>query len=142
MRSPTLTFLGAAGTVTGSRFLLELDEARALVDAGLYQGLKQLRLRNWEPLPVDPWTLDSVALGTLPPTLVLAAEHDILCDEDEDLARRIEKVGVPVQRTTYPGMIHGFWRHPELFDSAEESLAEIAEFLRRVVPAEEVSREG
>lgn len=86
--------------------------------------------------------LDSVALGTLPPTLVLAAEHDILCDEDEELARRIEKAGVPVQRTTYPGMIHGFWRHPELFDAAEESLAEIAEFLRRVVPAEAVSREG
>jgi metallo-beta-lactamase family protein len=44
MRSPNLTFLGAAGTVTGSRFLLELDRTRAFVDAGLYQGLKRLRL--------------------------------------------------------------------------------------------------
>ncbi|HET6628033.1 MAG TPA: alpha/beta hydrolase, partial [Nocardioidaceae bacterium] len=77
--------------------------------------------------------LDSVRLGTLPPTLVIAAEHDILCDEDEELARRIEKAGVPVQRTTYPGMIHGFWRHPELFDAAEESLAEIAVFLDRTL---------
>lgn len=83
--------------------------------------------------------IDSVALGTLPPTLVLAAEHDILRDEDEELARRIEKAGVPVQRTTYPGMIHGFWRHPQLFDAAEESLEEIADFLHRCLG---VSREG
>ena len=48
-----LTFLGAAGTVTGSRFLVETAGVRAvLVDCGLYQGLKQLRLRNWEPFPV------------------------------------------------------------------------------------------
>ena len=46
---------------------------------------------------------------------------------------------MPVQRTTYSGMIHGFWRHPQLFDAAEESLAEIAEFLHRCLG---VSREG
>lgn len=77
--------------------------------------------------------IDSVALGTLPPTLVVAAEHDVLVDEDVELARRIERAGGAVTLTTYPGMIHGFWRHPELFDAAEESLAEIAEFLRRLV---------
>ena len=77
--------------------------------------------------------IDSVELGTLPPTLVIAAEHDILRDEDEELARRIEKAGVSVQPTTYPGMVHGFWRHPDMFDAAEESLAEIAEFLHRHV---------
>lgn len=38
-----------------------------------------------------------------------------------------------VQRSTYRGMIHGFWRHPDMFDAAEESLAEIADFLRRTV---------
>src|SRR5205814_354647 len=48
----SLTFLGAAGTVTGSKHLLEIDGHRILVDCGLFQGLKELRQRNWEPLPV------------------------------------------------------------------------------------------
>jgi acetyl esterase len=75
----------------------------------------------------------STALGTLPPTLVQAAEHDVLVDEDLELARRIAAAGVDVEVTTYPGMIHGFWRHPELFDAAEEALAEIVDFLHRHV---------
>jgi metallo-beta-lactamase family protein len=54
--------LGASKTVTGSKFLLEFGERRLLVDCGLYQGLKDLRLRNWEPLPVDPAKIDAVAL--------------------------------------------------------------------------------
>ena len=60
--SATLTFLGATGTVTGSRFLVEAAGVRLLVDCGLYQGLKQLRLRNWEPFPVDPSTIDAVVI--------------------------------------------------------------------------------
>lgn len=59
---PVLTFLGAAGTVTGSRFLLDTPDARVLVDCGLFQGLKRLRLRNWDPFPVDPATIDAVVL--------------------------------------------------------------------------------
>jgi metallo-beta-lactamase family protein len=59
---PALQFLGATGTVTGSRFLVETSGARVLVDCGLFQGLKELRLRNWEPLPVDARTLDAVLL--------------------------------------------------------------------------------
>ena len=62
MTEPTLTFLGAAGTVTGSRFLLESAHTRVLVDAGLYQGLPALRQRNWTPFPVDPATIDHVVL--------------------------------------------------------------------------------
>jgi len=58
----TLSFLGAAGTVTGSRHLLGLDSQRILVDCGLFQGLKQLRLRNWAPFPVPPGSLASVVL--------------------------------------------------------------------------------
>ena len=46
-----LTFLGAAGIVTGSKHLLEVDGHRILVDCGLCQGLKELRLRNWDPFP-------------------------------------------------------------------------------------------
>lgn len=77
--------------------------------------------------------IDSARLATLPPTLVVAAEHDILLDEDEELARRIERAGGTVACSTYAGMIHGFWRHPTMFDAAEESLAEIADFLTRTV---------
>ncbi|HEX4573111.1 MAG TPA: MBL fold metallo-hydrolase [Dongiaceae bacterium] len=58
----TLQFLGAAGTVTGSRHLLSLDSTRLLVDCGLFQGLKQLRLKNWAPFPVPPASIDGVVL--------------------------------------------------------------------------------
>ncbi|HWL27729.1 MAG TPA: MBL fold metallo-hydrolase, partial [Burkholderiaceae bacterium] len=57
-----LSFFGAAGTVTGSRFLLEEGGKRILVDCGLFQGLKLLRLRNWAKFPVGPATLDAVVL--------------------------------------------------------------------------------
>ncbi|MGE5540514.1 MAG: MBL fold metallo-hydrolase RNA specificity domain-containing protein [Gemmatimonas sp.] len=57
-----ITFLGGVGTVTGSKYLVEAGGRRILVDCGLFQGLKQLRLRNWEPLPVDPATVDAVVL--------------------------------------------------------------------------------
>jgi metallo-beta-lactamase family protein len=53
-----LTFLGAAGTVTGSKYLVEAEGKRLLVDCGLFQGLKELRLRNWAPLPQKPGTFD------------------------------------------------------------------------------------
>lgn len=58
----TLSFLGAAGTVTGSRFLLEGNGKRVLVDCGLFEGLKQLRQRNWEPFPIAPASVDAVLL--------------------------------------------------------------------------------
>jgi metallo-beta-lactamase family protein len=57
-----LTFLGAVGTVTGSKYLVEVPGHRLLVDCGLFQGFKQLRLRNWAPLPVDPASIDAVLL--------------------------------------------------------------------------------
>ena len=62
MTSPTLTFLGGTGTVTGSRFLVGRPEPKVLVDAGLYQGTGELRERNWEPLTVEPSTLEAVVL--------------------------------------------------------------------------------
>ena len=59
---PSLTFLGAARTVTGSKHLLEVDGRRILFDCGLFQGLKELRQRNWAPLPILPNTIDAVVL--------------------------------------------------------------------------------
>ena len=58
----TLTSLGGAGTVTGSKHLLEADGQRLLVDCGLFQGLKALRWRNWRPLPVAPGSIDALVL--------------------------------------------------------------------------------
>lgn len=57
-----LRFLGAAGTVTGSRTLVEAAGRRILVDCGLFQGWKTLRLRNWAPFPVPPESIDAVVL--------------------------------------------------------------------------------
>ncbi len=57
-----LKSLGAAGTVTGSKHLLEQDGQRILVDCGLFQGLKNLREQNWEPFPVSPRDIDAVIL--------------------------------------------------------------------------------
>lgn len=58
----TLTFLGAARTVTGSKHLVDVDGRRVLVDCGLFQGLKDLRLRNWAAFPVDPAAVHAVVL--------------------------------------------------------------------------------
>src|SRR3989449_4287559 len=57
-----LTFLGATQTVTGSKFLLETKDLRILLDCGLFQGMKELRLRNWEQPPVDPRSVDAIIL--------------------------------------------------------------------------------
>ena len=58
----TITFLGAAGTVTGSKYLVEAEGKRLLVDCGLFQGSHELEDRNWQPLPIDPATIDWLIL--------------------------------------------------------------------------------
>ncbi len=58
----TIDPLGAAGTVTGSKFLVETAGRRLLVDCGLYQGLKELRQRNWAVLAIEPARIDWVVL--------------------------------------------------------------------------------
>ncbi|MFN2425475.1 MAG: MBL fold metallo-hydrolase RNA specificity domain-containing protein [Candidatus Binatia bacterium] len=58
-----LSFLGGTGTVTGSKYLLEHEGRRVLVDCGLFQGLKQLRLRNWDDFPMRPSDLDAIILS-------------------------------------------------------------------------------
>ncbi len=57
-----LQFLGATGTVTGSKYLLQHQSKNILIDCGLFQGFKQLRLRNWKPLPFSPKNIDAVIL--------------------------------------------------------------------------------
>lgn len=57
-----LTFLGATETVTGSKYLLTINSRKILVDCGLFQGYKELRLRNWNAFPIEPKTIDAVIL--------------------------------------------------------------------------------
>jgi metallo-beta-lactamase family protein len=82
-----LTFHGAAETVTGSKYLLEAGETRVLIDCGLFQGLKELRLKNWEELPFDAAALDAVVLthahidhiGFLPRVVKLGCRAPVYC---------------------------------------------------------------
>ena len=60
--APSLTFLGAARTVTGSKYLLTIGERRILIDAGLFQGEKEWRRKNWEDFPVPPDTITDIVL--------------------------------------------------------------------------------
>ncbi|NCC21615.1 MAG: MBL fold metallo-hydrolase [Alphaproteobacteria bacterium] len=84
-----LSFLGATGTVTGSRYLLEDGHTRVLVDCGLFQGQKELRLRNRAKLPFDPATIDAVLLthahvdhsGYLPLLVKSGFRGPIFCSE-------------------------------------------------------------
>lgn len=62
MNKTKIHFLGASGTVTGSKFYLETPEVKIMVDCGMFQGLKELRQLNWEPLPVDVSEIDVVLL--------------------------------------------------------------------------------
>ena len=92
----TITFLGAARTVTGSKHLLEVGGRKVLVDCGLFQGLKELRERNWQPLPVRAPEVDAVVLthahldhcGYLPRLIAQGFRGRIFCTPaTEDLAR-------------------------------------------------------
>ena len=58
----TISFWGGVGTVTGSKFLIQTDGARVLVDCGMFQGLKELRERNWQAPPFDPKSIDAVLI--------------------------------------------------------------------------------
>lgn len=84
-----LSFLGAAGTVTGSRYLLQGSNQNLLVDCGMFQGYKNLRQRNWQPFPVDPATIDTVVLshahldhcGYLPVLVANGFKGNVYCTE-------------------------------------------------------------
>ena len=78
--------------------------------------------------------LRSDRLATLPPTLVVTAEHDPLRDEGERLAELLAESGVSVVATRYLGLVHGFWRHSQLFDAAEPLTRQVAGFLSQHRP--------
>lgn len=93
-----LTFLGAARTVTGSKYLLDTGSARVLIDAGLFQGLKELRERNWQDLPIAATEIDAVVLthahldhcGYLPRLVMQGFRGRVFCTAGtQDLCRII-----------------------------------------------------
>lgn len=61
--SVSITFLGAAGTVTGSKFLVHDQNQQVLIDCGMFQGIKDLRLMNWQPFPIDPAGIDAIVVS-------------------------------------------------------------------------------
>jgi len=79
----------------------------------------------------DVAPLLSEHLGTLPPTLVVTAEHDPLRDEGEHLARLLAEQGVPVVATRYLGQVHGFWRHHDVFDAAEPLMRQVISYFHQ-----------
>ena len=132
----SLTFLGAAGTVTGSKHLLEVDGRRILVDCGLFQGLKELRLRNWEPLPIDPATIDAVILthahldhcGYLPRLVSAGFRGRIFCTPaTKELCSLVLPDSAHIQEEdARDANRHGFTRHAPalpLYTSADAARA-------------------
>lgn len=119
--SVRLSFFGGVGTVTGSKYLIEAEGARVLVDCGLFQGFKQLRLRNWAPLPIDPKRIDAVVLthahldhsGYLPLLVKKGFSGPIICTEaTRDLcAILLPDSGYLQEKDAEYANRHGFSKH-------------------------------
>lgn len=135
-----IQLLGAAGTVTGSRALVETDRARVLVDCGLFQGFKSSRLRNWEPFPVDPASVDAVVLthahldhsGWLPRLVKDGFRGPVWCTEGtRDLCRLLlpDSASLQEEDARYANK-KGFSRHKPALplytaEEAERALARL-----------------
>lgn len=136
-----VTFLGAAETVTGSKFLVQTRAGRALVDCGLFQGARAIRRRNWDDFPVAPESIDAVVLthahldhcGYLPALVARGFRGSVYCSRNtanlvpiilRDSARLQEEDTIYARRS-------GYSRHAEprpLYDSddAEAAIALLA----------------
>jgi metallo-beta-lactamase family protein len=141
MTAPRITFLGATDTVTGSRYLIEHDGVRLLVDCGLFQGPKKLRLRNWDRPGFDPATLDAVVLthahldhtGYVPRLCKLGFRGRIYCTEGtRDLLRiLLPDSGHLQEEEARLANRHGYSRHKPALPlyaraDAEASLEQLA----------------
>ena len=142
-RGTTLEFLGAAGTVTGSRFLVTTPNARVLVEAGLFQGEKPLRLMNWQRFPVSASDLDAVVIthahldhcGYLPRLARQGFRGPVYCTRDTAaLAGIVLRDSAHLQEEDAEhARTHGYSRHtpPEpLYDRVDADTA--ARLLRPV----------
>jgi acetyl esterase len=89
-------------------------------------------LRHPDLAPLGPDLAGQGRFASLPPTLVVTAEHDPLRDEGEHLARLLAEAGVQTVAARYLGQIHGFWRHTAEFDAAEPLTRQVAGFVRQL----------
>lgn len=116
-----IQFLGANGTVTGSKYLVRAGRSQVLVDCGLFEGYKQHRLRNWEGLPVSPAELDAVILtqadldhsGYLPVLVRNGFRGTIFCSEATyDLCKiLLPDKGLQLEEEASHANRHGFSKH-------------------------------
>ena len=137
-----LTFLGGVGTVTGSKYLLSDGHGRILVDCGLFQGLKQLRMRNWAKLPVEPSSIDAVVLthahldhsGYLPLLVKNGFRGPVLCTEStrELCGLLLPDSGFLQEKDAEFAIRHGFSKHKPALPLYTQRDAEAA--LERFVP--------
>ena len=152
-QQPRISFFGAAGTVTGSRYLVELGGKRILVDCGLFQGYKPLRLRNWSDPPFDPRSLDGIVLthahidhsGYLPRLCKLGFRGPVWCSKATAELSQILLVdsGHLQEADADYAKRHGFSRHDPplpLYTEADarRSLAQ----LRPLAVGEDVDLDG
>lgn len=144
---PSLSFFGAARTVTGSKFLLEAAGARVLLDCGLYQGARELRRRNWEDLPFDPARLDTVVLthahldhaGALPLLVRHGFSGQVVCTPSTARLAAIvlrDAAHLQEEEARYANEM-GFSRHSPALPLFDEADAEKAVRLLRPVPHDE-----
>lgn len=120
-----ITFWGAAGTVTGSRFVVDAAGARVLVDCGLFQGIKPIRERNWQPFPVAPASLDAVVLthahidhsGYLPALVRDGFRGDIWCTPSTGALCRImlpDAAHLQEEDARHANLVRSSRHHPAL----------------------------
>jgi metallo-beta-lactamase family protein len=117
----TITFLGASRTVTGSKYLVESNGARIMVDSGLFQGLKVLRERNWQDLPVPAASIQAIVLthahldhcGYLPRLVAQGFRGRIFCTQGtQDLCRIVLPDSAKLQEEDAElANRHGFSKH-------------------------------
>jgi metallo-beta-lactamase family protein len=117
----TITFLGAARTVTGSKYLVQSDGAKVLFDAGLFQGLKELRERNWQDFPIPPADLNAIVLthahldhcGYLPRLVANGFKGRVFCTAGtQDLCRIVlPDAGRLQEEDAEYANRHGFSKH-------------------------------
>jgi metallo-beta-lactamase family protein len=128
-----LTFLGAARTVTGSKYLLTHGGSKVLFDCGLFQGLKELRLRNWDAFPVDPASVTAVVLthahldhiGYLPRLAAQGFSGPVFCTAGTaDLARLVLPDSGRIQEEdARQANKHGYTKHHPALPLYDEAAA-------------------
>ncbi len=145
-----ITFLGGAGTVTGSKTLVESNGIRILIDCGQFQGIKPLRELNWEPLPILPSTIDCVLLthghldhcGWLPRLVNQGFSGKIYCTSPtKDIAKLILRDSAKIQEEEANQANEGKYSKHEIAEPLYtlEQVEKVLPLFRVVQPNEEVA---